>query len=156
MICWLITPHMYSVFYTHTHHKVQIMRGVLCLFCDSPLQTRSAGFGTHLPLDDTQVALIIPAGTKRSLHLKNIWAPPTVLMLWMLSMEPFTGSWGIPQLTRWGRHDMNILRKKKQTTSPCPNKAQLLLCKVLHKVKWVSWFNCKIKHRKGHTQWFLI
>ena len=70
----------------------------------SPLHTRSAGFGvqvptTDIPSGDIQVALILLAGTYLGLHLKNIWAPPTVLILWMFSIKPFSGARGIPQLT---------------------------------------------------------
>ena len=75
-------------------------------FCllSSPLHTRSAGSGVQvptadIPFGDTQVAFILPAGTYRGLHLKNIWAPPTVPTLWMFSTKPFPGAGGIPQLT---------------------------------------------------------
>ena len=77
-----------------------------CLYtCISPLHTRSAGSGVQVPTadtpsGDTQVALILPDGIYPGLHLKNIWAPPTVRMLWMFSMIPFSGAWGTPQLTR--------------------------------------------------------
>ena len=66
----------------------------------SPLHTRSAGSGVQFLVDDTQVALILLAGTYLGLHLKTIRAPPTVLTLWMFSMIPFSGAVGIPQLTR--------------------------------------------------------
>ena len=61
------------------------------------MHTRSAGFGVQvpsadIPSGDRQVALILPAGTYLGLHLKNIWAPPTVLMLSMFSMIPFPGT----------------------------------------------------------------
>ena len=65
----------------------------------SPLHTRSAGSGIQLLVDDIQVALILPAGTNPELHLKTIWAPPTVLMLCMFSMIPFSEAVGIPQST---------------------------------------------------------
>ena len=83
----------------HLAHKPEMP----CAFI-SPLHTRSAGFGvqlptTDIPSGDAQVALILPAGTKRSLHLKNITAPLTVVMLWMFSIEPFLGAAGTLQLT---------------------------------------------------------
>ena len=78
--------------------------GRLYACCISPLHTRSAGSGVQVPTTDTpsgdaQVAVILPAGTYLGLHLKYITAPPTVLVLWMFSMEPFLGTVGISQLT---------------------------------------------------------
>ena len=72
--------------------------------CISPLHTKSAGSGVQVPTADIpsgeiQIALILTAGTYLGLHPKNISAPPTVLMLWMFSMIPFTEPRGIPQLT---------------------------------------------------------
>ena len=46
-----------------------------------------------------QVALILPAGTYLGLHLNNIWAPPTVLILWMFSMIAIL--WGMRHLHSW-------------------------------------------------------
>ena len=54
---------------------------------------------TDIPSGDTQVALILPAGTKRLLHLKTIWAPPTAQILRKFSTIPFPGTVGISQLT---------------------------------------------------------
>ena len=73
--------------------------------CISPLHTRWAGSGVQVPTPDTpsgdvQVALILPVGTNTGLHLKTIWAPPTVLISWMFSIIPFSGARGIPQSTR--------------------------------------------------------
>ena len=64
----------------------------------SPLHTRSAGFGvqvptTDIPSADTQVALILPAGTKPGLHLK------TTSVVLMFSIIPFSGTGGVLQLT---------------------------------------------------------
>ena len=43
----------------------------------SHVHVRLAGSGVHIPLD-AQVAVILPAGTKLVLHLKNISAPSVV------------------------------------------------------------------------------
>ena len=64
----------------------------------SPLHTRLAGSGvqvpsTDIPSGDTQVALILPAGTYPGLHLK------TTSVALILSMIPFSGIGGILQLT---------------------------------------------------------
>ena len=150
------TTHLLSIL--HSHHKVQIPREVLRLFCDSPLQTRSAGFGVQLAFDGVQVDLILPAGTKLSLHLKNTWAPPTVVMLWKFSMIPFSGAWGIPQLTG-GRRKRMVWRYTETEVDqfhPAQNIAQMLLCKVLHKIKLLTMqvYICKRKHVKDYTEWF--
>ena len=77
----------------------------------SPLHTRVAGSGVQVPFtvipSDVQFAFILPAGTYPRAHMKNISAPSRVL--WYISMKPFRGPVGIPQLTG-GRDSNRILR----------------------------------------------
>ena len=76
----------------------------------SPLHTRVAGSGVQVPFtvipSDVQFAFILPAGTYPRAHMKNISAPSRVL--WYISMKPFRGPVGIPQLTG-GRDSNRIL-----------------------------------------------
>ena len=62
----------------------------------SPVHTRVAGSGFHLP-SAPHTVLILPAGTNIELHMKNISAPSSVS--WYGSMEPLPGVTGCPQLT---------------------------------------------------------
>ena len=70
-----------------------------------------AGSGVQVPStvipSDVQFALTLPAGTYPGAHMKNISAPNSVL--WHISMKPFRGPMGIPQLTG-GRDGSRILR----------------------------------------------
>ena len=70
----------------------------LYAYCISPLHTRPAGSGVQvptadIPFADTQVALILPAGTYPGLHLK------TTSVALMFSIIPLSGAGGVPQLT---------------------------------------------------------
>jgi len=69
---------------------------LLFIQTNSPVQTRVAGSGFHLP-SDVHVALILSAGTNPGLHLKNISAPSVVFT--NASIEPFPGTLGSLQLT---------------------------------------------------------
>jgi len=62
----------------------------------SPVHTRVAGSGFHLP-SDVHIALILSVGTNPGLHLKNISAPSVVFT--NASMEPFSGTVGPLQFT---------------------------------------------------------
>ena len=66
----------------------------------SPLHVRVAGSGVQIPTtvipSDVQFALTPPAGTYPGAHMKNISAPTSVL--WYISIKPFRGPMGIPQL----------------------------------------------------------
>ena len=65
------------------------------------MHTRVAGFGVQVPFGDTpsdvHTAVILPVGTNPVLHLKIISVPPSVFGT--VTMEPFSGATGIPQLT---------------------------------------------------------
>ena len=69
---------------------------LLFIQINSPVQTRVAGSGFHLP-SAVHIALILSAGTNPGLHLKNISAPSVVFT--NASMEPFPGTLGSLQLT---------------------------------------------------------
>ena len=75
-------------------------RGTTCILIHysrcSHVHVRSAGSGVHLPFD-AQVAVILVDGTTDVLHLKTISAPS--LVFWNVSIKPFTGTTGSPQLT---------------------------------------------------------
>ena len=65
------------------------------------MHTRVAGFGFQVPFgdipSDVHTAAILPVGTNPVLHLKIISVPPSVFGT--VTMEPFPGAIGIPQLT---------------------------------------------------------
>jgi len=66
------------------------------------MHIRVAGSGVQVPSvvtpsGEVQFALILPAGTYPGAHMKNISAPNSVL--WYISIKPFRGPVGIPQLT---------------------------------------------------------
>ena len=87
------------------------------------MHTEVAGFGVHVPFgdipSDVHTAVIFPVGTNPVSHLKNISAPPSVLLIF--TMEPFPGTTGIPQLTK-GRNSGNR------------NILKTITCKVLHTI----------------------
>ena len=65
------------------------------------MHTEVAGSGVQVPSgdipSDLHTAVLFPVGTNPVLHLKSISAPPSVLGT--VTMEPFPGAVGIPQLT---------------------------------------------------------
>ena len=71
---------------------------LLFIQINSPVQTRVAGSGFHLP-SAVHIALILSAGTNPGLHLKNISAPSVVFT--NASMEPFPGTLGSLQKKLW-------------------------------------------------------
>ena len=77
----------------------------------SPVYTRPAGSGFHLP-SVAHAALILPAGTNPGSHLKIISAPSAVF--WYVSMEPLPGVTGCSQLTGIVMYKKNSLSGKKE------------------------------------------
>ena len=72
------------------------------------MHTEVTGFGVQVPFgdlpSDVHTAVIFPVGTNPVLHLKIISAPLSVLGI--VTMEPFSGATGTPQLT-WRRGNDN-------------------------------------------------
>ena len=158
MICWWVSPHIYSVSYIATIKYRSRVESCTC-FVTHHYKQGQQGFGVQLAFDGVQVDLILPAGTKLSLHLKKIWAPPTVVMLWKFSMMPFSGAWGIPQLTE-GRRKRMVWRytetEEVDWTSPCPKHSTN--AKYFTKIKLFTMqvYICKRKHVKDYTKWFSL
>jgi len=77
------------------------------------LHIRLAGSGVQVPSaaipSDVQFAPILPAGTNPGAHMKNISAPPGDLGY--ISIKPFRGPMGIPQLT--GRNMMVVINYER-------------------------------------------
>jgi len=84
-------PRLDYVIYAPTLTLIPAVNSII-----SPLHIRVAGSGVQVP-SNVQLALILPAGTYPGAHMKNISAPNSEL--WYISMKPFRGPMGIPQLT---------------------------------------------------------
>ena len=118
-----------------------------CLYtCVLPLHTRSAGSEVQLLVDDVQVALILPAGTYLGLHLKNISAPPTVLILCMFSMIPFFGAWGIPQFT--GGRKLTICNKAECSSKFMTHMNTQSACTILLFLQVILITSCDFLHTR--------
>ena len=81
----------YVIIYAPTLTLIPAVNSII-----SPLHIRVAGSGVQVT-SNVQFALILPAGTYPGAHMKNISAPNSEL--WYISMKPFRGPVGIPQLT---------------------------------------------------------
>ena len=109
----------------------------------SPLHVRVAGSGVQVPStvipSDVQFALILPAGTYPGAHMKNISAPTSVL--WYISIKPFRGPMGIPQLT--GRKKGSDGSRKFRTQHRYLITAAYLQSNLKHQGRDSIQFQCK-------------